>query len=65
VSGFLPSLSLALLLTLIPVQRNLNVFRQRQLKEETFSVSIQNFILILSAHTALVFLGGLLPTWRA
>lgn len=65
VSGFLPSLSLALLLTLIPVQRNLNVFRQRQLKEETFSVSIQNFVLILSAHTALVFLGGLLPTWRA
>ena len=62
--GFLPLLSLALLLTLIPVQRNLNIFRQKQSKEETFSVSIRNFVLILSAHTALIFLSGLLPAWR-
>lgn len=64
VFGFLPPLSLVLLLTLIPVQRNLNIFRQKQLKEETFSVSIKNFVLILSAHTALIFFGGLLPAWR-
>lgn len=57
---FLPVLSLALLLTLVPVRRNLKLFRQKQAKEGTFSVSIRNFILISSAHAVLIFLGGLL-----
>jgi 1,4-dihydroxy-2-naphthoate octaprenyltransferase len=63
--GFLPALNLALFLTLIPVRRNLRLFRRKQTKEETFSVSIRNFVLILSAHTALLFAGGMLPTRSA
>ena len=53
-------LSLLLLLTLIPVQKNIRHFYQRQNKEETFIVSIQNFILIIVTHTVLILLGGLL-----
>jgi len=61
--GYLPYVSLALLFTLIPVQKNIRVFMRMQIKEETFIVSIRNFVLILSAHTLLIFLGGFLPGW--
>lgn len=56
-------LSLLTLLTLIPVQKNIRRFYQRQDKEQTFIVAIQNFVLIIVAHTALMLLGGLLPAW--
>jgi 1,4-dihydroxy-2-naphthoate octaprenyltransferase len=60
---FLSPLSLILLVTLIPVQKNISVFFKKQVKEETFIVSIKNFVLILSVHIVLVFLGSLLPGW--
>lgn len=60
---YLPPLSLLLLVTLIPVQKNINVFFKKQVKEETFVVSIKNFVLIISAHIVLIFLGSLLPGW--
>lgn len=63
VFGFLSPLSLLLLITLIPVQKNINTFFKKQVKEETFIVSIKNFVLIISAHIVLIFLGGLLPGW--
>lgn len=62
-AGFLPPLSLLLLLTLIPVQKNINVFFRKQVKEETFSVSIKNFVLIISAHIILIAAGCFLPGW--
>jgi 1,4-dihydroxy-2-naphthoate octaprenyltransferase len=58
--GLVSPLSLLTLITLIPVQRNIRRFYQRQDKEETFIVAIQNFVLIIVAHTALMLLGGLL-----
>lgn len=60
---FVTPLSLILLVTVIPVQKNINAFFKKQVKEETFIISIKNFILIISVHILLIFLGGLLPGW--
>ena len=65
VMGFLSPLSLILLITIIQVQKNINVFNNRQIKEETFIISIKNFLLIIVAHTILIFAGGLLSGWAA
>lgn len=59
VMGFLSPLSLILLITIIPVQKNIIVFNNRQIKEETFIISIKNFLLIIISHTILIFAGGL------
>jgi len=64
VAGYISPLSLLLLISLIPVQKNINLFLQKQIKEETFAVSIKNFLIIIILHTLLVFLGGLFPGWR-
>lgn len=61
--GYLPLTCLLILLTLIPVQKNLNLFRLRQIKEETFVVSIKNFLLIIVTQTVLILVGMLLPGW--
>ena len=60
---YLSPLSYLLLITLWPVQRNIRRFFERQIKEETFILAIQNFILISSVHCVLIFLGGFLPGW--
>lgn len=65
VFGYLSPLSLLLLVTLIPVQKNINLFWKRQVKEETFIVSVKNFLLIITVHIALIFLSMLLPGWGA
>ncbi|NLW55225.1 MAG: UbiA family prenyltransferase [Firmicutes bacterium] len=62
-AGFLPPLSLLLLLSLFPVQKNINKFFNKQCKEETFSVSIKNFLIVMSLHILLMFLGSFLPGW--
>ncbi|HMM33083.1 MAG TPA: UbiA family prenyltransferase, partial [Clostridia bacterium] len=59
----LPPTSLLLLVTLIPVHKNINVFLKKQDKEETFVVAIKNFMIIIVAHIALIFLGAFLPGW--
>lgn len=61
--GYLSPLSLIILVTLIPVQKNINAFYKKQVKEETFSVSIKNFVLVSCVHVILIFLGSLLPGW--
>ncbi len=61
--GDLPVTSLLLLVTLIPVQKNIHMFFEKQVKEETFIVAIRNFLLIIITHIALIFLGALLPRW--
>lgn len=63
VFGFLPPLSLLLLVTIIPVQKNIKAFFEKQVKGETFAVSIKNFLIIITVHIALIFLGALLPGW--
>jgi 1,4-dihydroxy-2-naphthoate octaprenyltransferase len=60
---YVSPLSLLLLATLIPVQKNINAFFRTQVKAETFSVSIKNFVLIIAVHTALIFAGSFLPGW--
>ncbi len=61
--GFLPPLCLLVLLTLLPVQKNIGVFDKKQVKEETFVVSIKNFVILFSCYIALMLLGALLPGW--
>ncbi len=63
VAGFLSPLSFILLITLIPVQKNIKLFFEKQIKEETFIVSIKNFLIIIIMHALLIFLGSLLPGW--
>jgi 1,4-dihydroxy-2-naphthoate octaprenyltransferase len=61
--GLLSPLSLILLISLVPVQKNINLFLKRQTKEETFIVSIKNFLIVIILHTLLIFLGSFLPGW--
>ena len=51
---------LLLVLTLIPVQKNINEFLKVQDKGKTFIVSIKNYILIMGATTLLIFISSLL-----
>lgn len=60
---FLPPFSLLLLVTFVPVKKNIRTFFQKQVKEETFIVSIKNFMLIILVHTLLIFIAYLLPGW--
>jgi len=60
VLGFLSPLSLLLLLSVFPVQKNINLFFAKQVKEETFNVAVKNFLIMMILHTALIFLGGIL-----
>lgn len=56
----LPPIALVSLLTLIPVQKNINVFFKKQEKATTFNISIINFILIMGANTLAIYLALLL-----
>jgi 1,4-dihydroxy-2-naphthoate octaprenyltransferase len=47
------------LISLIPVQKNINTFFGEQVKSRTFVMSIKNFILIMGTDSALIFLSGL------
>nr|WP_305146595.1 UbiA family prenyltransferase [Anaerovorax odorimutans] len=58
--GILPPLCLLFFITLIPVVKNIRVFRKTQNKETTFLCSIKNYILIMSADAGLIFICGLL-----
>ncbi len=62
-AGFLSPLSLILLITVIPVQKNIKLFFEKQIKEETFIISIKNFLLVIIPHILLIFLGSFLPGW--
>ncbi len=47
------------LVSLIPVQKNINTFFREQVKSRTFVTSIKNFIIIMGTDSALIFLSGL------
>jgi 1,4-dihydroxy-2-naphthoate octaprenyltransferase len=53
----LPLICLLLLVTVIPVQKNIREFFRKQMKTETFVLSIKNYIIIMGAQTLLIFLG--------
>lgn len=58
----LSPICLASLVSLIPVQKNINIFFKLQDKDRTFIVSIKNYVIIMGTNTALVFLSGLIPS---
>ena len=47
---------LLVLLTIFPVQKNIHKFFKKQDKAKTFIVSIKNYIIIMTAHTLLIFI---------
>ena len=51
---------LAALLTVIPVHKNILRFKKEQIKEKTFALSVQNYIIIVGAQTLVIFLSGLI-----
>ncbi|MBN2882397.1 MAG: UbiA family prenyltransferase, partial [Clostridia bacterium] len=63
VLGILHPVTLIALLTFPLVQKNINAFRKVQIKETTFGISIINFIVIMMANTAAIFIGGLFERW--
>ena len=56
----LSPLCLISLVTLIPVQKNIRTFFGEQVKSRTFVTSIKNYVIIMGADTALIFLSGLI-----
>ncbi len=58
VLGKLPVVCLLSLITLYPVQKNINLFFKEQDKAKTFIVSIKNYVLIMGSISLLIFIGG-------
>ena len=58
--GLVPLWSLLTLLTVVPVQRNIRAFFEKQVKAETFALSIKNFVIISLSFTLCMIIGGLL-----
>lgn len=52
----LSPLCLLALLTIYPVEKNIRLFRKKQVKSETFVVSIKNYITIMGSVTLLLFI---------
>ncbi len=55
----LSPICLLALVSLIPVQKNINTFFREQVKSRTFVTSIKNFIIIMGTDSALIFLSAL------
>lgn len=47
------------LITFFPVRKRIQKFRRKQIKSETFMVSIENYLLIMIVVTGLIFVSGL------
>lgn len=58
--GLLHPVTLLLLLTVPRCLRNIQIFREEQVKDKTFIVSIKNYVLIMASYSFVLFLGGLL-----
>lgn len=52
--GINPILVLAILLTLIPLHRNIDLFKQKQEKASTFIIAVKNFVLMNAARIAVL-----------
>lgn len=55
----LPLIYLAFLISIIPVQKNIKIFMEKQEKSSTFLCSIKNYIIIMSTNSLAIFLSGL------
>lgn len=64
VLNFLPVPYLLILLTIVPVERNLHQFRQRQIKAETFMTSIKNFIVLMASQCFILLLCGVVAHYE-
>ncbi len=60
IMGWLPVTCLIVLLTVIPVKKNIHRFRLKQTKAETFITSVQNFVLISAVYLIGLLAGFLL-----
>lgn len=56
----LPIISLLVILVVIPVNKHINIFFTKQTKEETFIISVKNFILINISYILTISIGALL-----
>lgn len=56
--GVVSPLCLLSLLTVIPVQRNINRFFAEQVKSKTFVLSVKNYVVIMGALAATIFASG-------
>ncbi len=55
----LSPVSLLSLLTILPVQKNIKVFFQKQEKATTFVIAIKNYIIIMGTNSLLIFISAL------
>jgi len=55
----LPWFCLFVLLTIIPVYRNIKRFNNKQIKKETFIISVKNFIIIVIPYAVCILAGGM------
>lgn len=60
IASILPTIMLISLISIIPVQRNIKIFFDKQKKQVTFITSIKNYIIIMGTNVLLIFLSGLL-----
>lgn len=60
VLNILSPVCLGVLLTLIPVHKNILRFKKEQIKEKTFVLSVQNYIIIVGAQTLMILVSGLM-----
>jgi len=58
IAGIVPIWCLLSLITLIPVSRNIRAFKLKQIKSETFTLSVMNFLLINAGFAVLIMLGA-------
>ena len=58
--GMISPIALVSLLTLIPVQKNISIFLKKQEKENTFNVSIKNYLWIMNGNILGFVLTGLI-----
>ena len=56
----MPQICILILVTLVPVQRNINIFLKKQDKSTTFITAVMNYVIIMAADCLLIAAGGLL-----
>lgn len=57
--GILSPVCLPALFTIIPVHKNIRRFKAEHIKEKTFVLSVQNYIILVGAQTLMIFISGL------
>lgn len=58
ITGILSPICLLSLVTIIPVQKNINTFFQKQEKATTFLMAIKNYIIIMGVNSLMIFLSA-------